>query len=52
MQAKDLFLPRAEETMRDRALDEPLKYMRLAEAELGDRAGVMGMIARLGQQAG
>jgi glucokinase len=51
MQAKDLFLPRAEETMRDRALDEPLKYMRLAEAELGDRAGVMGMIARLGQPA-
>ncbi len=49
MQAKDLFLPRAEETMRDLALDEPLKYMRLAEAELGDRAGVMGMIARLGQ---
>ena len=49
MQAKDLFLPRAEETMRDLALDEPLKYMRLAEAELGDRAGVMGMIARLAQ---
>ena len=52
MRAKDLFLPRAEETMRDLALDEPLKYMRLAEAELGDRAGVMGMIARLGQQTG
>jgi glucokinase len=51
MQAKDLFLPRAEETMRDLALDEPLKYMRLTEAELGDRAGVMGMIARLGQPA-
>ena len=51
MQAKDLFLPRAEETMRDLALDEPLKYMRLAEAELGDRAGVMGMIARLAQQS-
>jgi glucokinase len=49
MQAKELFLPRAEETMRDLALDEPLKYLRLAEAELGDRAGVMGMIARLGQ---
>ncbi len=52
MQAKDLFLPRAEETMRDLALGEPLKYMRLAEAELGDRAGVMGMIARLAQQSG
>ncbi len=51
MQAKDLFLPRAEETMRDRALDEPLKYMRLTEAEVGDRAGVMGMIARLVQPA-
>ena len=49
MQAKELFLPRAEEEMRAFALDEPLKYMRLAEAELGDRAGVMGMIARLGQ---
>ncbi|HEY5626060.1 MAG TPA: ROK family protein, partial [Dehalococcoidia bacterium] len=49
MQAKELFLPRAEETMRELALSEPLKYMRLAEAELGDRAGVMGMIARLGQ---
>ena len=49
MQAKDLFLPRAEATMREFALDEPLKYMRLVEAELGDRAGVMGMIARLGQ---
>ena len=49
MQAKELFLPRAEETMRDLALDEPLKYLRFAEAELGDRAGVMGMIARLGQ---
>ncbi len=51
MQAKDLFLARAEETMRRFALDEPLKYVRLAEAELGDRAGVMGMIARLGQPA-
>ncbi len=49
MQAKDLFLPLAEETMREFALDEPLKYMRLAVAELGDRAGVLGMIARLGQ---
>lgn len=52
MQAKDLFLPRAEETMRHFALSEPLKYMRLAEAELGDLAGAMGMIARLGQPAG
>ena len=52
MLAKELFLPRAEETMRDRALAEPLKFMRLAEAELGDRAGVMGMIARLGQPTG
>ncbi|HEY5638726.1 MAG TPA: ROK family protein [Dehalococcoidia bacterium] len=49
MQAKDLFLPHAEATMREFALSEPLKYVRLAEAELEDRAGVMGMIARLGQ---
>lgn len=49
MASKDLFLPHAERTMRESALDEPLKYVRLAEAELGDRAGPLGMIARLGQ---
>jgi glucokinase len=51
MQAKELFLPKAEATMRELALDEPLRYVRLAEAALGDQAGVMGMIARLGQLA-
>jgi glucokinase len=51
MQSKELFLPRAEAAMRELALDEPLKYLRLAQAELGDRVGVLGMIARLGQTA-
>jgi glucokinase len=43
----ELFLPEAEKTMRDLALDEPLKYVRLGLAELGDMAGPLGMIARL-----
>lgn len=45
-----LFLPQAENTMRALALGEPLKHVRLALAELGDSAGVMGMIARLRQE--
>jgi glucokinase len=46
-QAHELFLPEAERTMRALALDEPLKYVRLGLAELGDMAGPLGMIARL-----
>ena len=46
-QSHDLFLPEAEKTMRSLALDEPLKYIRLGLAELGDMAGPLGMIARL-----
>jgi glucokinase len=51
MLSRDLFLEMAERTMRVLALDEPLKYVRLEAAELGDHAGVLGMIARLGQVA-
>ena len=44
----ELFLPRAEETMRELAREEPLKYVRLQRAVLGDRSGPLGMIAALG----
>ncbi len=46
-QSHELFLPEAEKTMRALALDEPLKYVRLGLAKLGDMAGPLGMIARL-----
>jgi glucokinase len=46
--AGELFLPRAEETMRELARKEPLKYVRLEGAALGDRSGPLGMIAALG----
>jgi glucokinase len=49
--AGDLFLPRAEETMRELARKEPLKYVRLKRAALGDRSGPLGMIAALGDMA-
>lgn len=45
--AGDLLLPPAEATMREVALDEPLKYVRVVPAGLGDNGGVMGMIARM-----
>jgi glucokinase len=47
----DLFMPEAENTMRSLALGEPLKYVRLGLAELGDMAGPLGMIARLREVA-
>jgi glucokinase len=47
----DLFLPHAENTMSDLALSEPLKYVRLGLAELGEMAGPLGMIARLREVA-
>jgi glucokinase len=46
--AGELFLPRAEEIMREVARKEPLKYVRLERAALGDRSGPLGMIAALG----
>ncbi|MEX0683039.1 MAG: ROK family protein [Dehalococcoidia bacterium] len=51
MSSQALFMPRAEATMREFALDEPLKYVRLATSELKDLAGPLGMIARLRQLA-
>lgn len=47
----ELFLPQAENTMRALSLAEPLKYVRLARAELGEMAGPLGMIARLRERA-
>jgi glucokinase len=47
MNSASLFLPQAEGTMKALALAEPLRHVRLTEAELGERAGVMGMIAKL-----
>jgi glucokinase len=49
--AGELFLPRAEATMQELARKEPLKYVRLERAELGDRSGPLGMIAALGDMA-
>jgi glucokinase len=46
--AGELFLPHAEEIMREVARKEPLKYVRLERAALGDRSGPLGMIAALG----
>jgi hypothetical protein len=37
--------------MREVARKEPLKYVRLFRAELGDRSGPLGMIAALGDMA-
>jgi glucokinase len=49
MEAQELFMPTAERVMRETALDEPLRHVRLLAAELGDMAGPLGMIARLEQ---
>jgi glucokinase len=46
--AGDLFIARAEETMRQLSRKEPLGHVSLAVGELGDRAGPLGMIAALG----
>ena len=46
----ELFLRGAEETMRELARKEPLKYVRLERAVLGDRSGPLGMIAALGDR--
>ena len=46
--AGDLFLDHAERIMRQLARKEPLKYVRLERATLGDRSGPLGMIAALG----
>ena len=51
MASADLFLPHAEETMRQLARKEPLRRVRLERATLGDRSGPLGMIAALGDMA-
>jgi len=51
MAAADLFLGRAERTMRALARKGPLKTVRLERATLGDRSGPLGMIAALGDMA-
>jgi glucokinase len=48
--AGDLFVDRAEVTMRKEARKEPLRHVRLHRAALGDRAGPLGMIAQLGDR--
>ena len=45
--AGDLFFDHAERIMRQLARKEPLKYLRLERASLGDRSGPPGMIAAL-----
>jgi glucokinase len=50
--AGDLFLGHAERIMRQLARKEPLKYVRLERAALGDRSGPLGMIAALGDMVG
>lgn len=50
--AGDLFFDHAERIMRQLARKEPLKYVRLERAALGDRSGSLGMIAALGDMVG
>jgi len=45
--AGELFIARAEETMRQLSRKEPLGHVRLVRGELRDRAGPLGMIAAL-----
>jgi len=47
----DLYLGPAREEMARRAMAEPLKVVRLVEAELGDYSGAMGMVALLREGA-
>ena len=47
----DLYLGPAREEMARRAMEEPLKVVRLVEAELGDYTGVMGIVALLREGA-
>jgi glucokinase len=48
--AGDLFIDRAEMTMREQARKEPLRHVRIHRAALGDRSGPLGMIALLGDR--
>jgi len=48
---RDHYLGPAEQEMRRRAMGESLKVVRLAEAELGDYSGIMGVVALLREGA-
>jgi len=48
---RDHYLVPAQEEMARRAMAEPLKVVRLVEAELGDYTGAMGMVALLREGA-
>ena len=48
---RDHYLVPAQEEMARRAMQEPLKFMRLVEAELGDYSGAMGVVALLREGA-
>jgi len=48
---RDHYLGPAEQEMYRRAMQEPLKVVRLVEAELGDYSGVMGVVALLREGA-
>jgi glucokinase len=48
---RDHYLGPAEEEMRRRAMAESLKVVRLAEVELGDYSGIMGVVALLREGA-
>lgn len=47
IRAGDLFVPHARRAMEGRAIRESLKHARLDVAALGERSGLLGMIARL-----
>lgn len=51
-QSADLFMPEARRVMEERAMRAPLEDVRLGLAELGDRIGSLGMIARLRDAVG
>lgn len=48
----ELFMPQARRVMEERAMRAPLEDVRLGLAELGDRIGSLGMIARLRDAVG
>ena len=50
--AGDLFVPHARREMESRAIRESLKYARLEVAALGERSGLLGMIARMREEEG
>lgn len=49
--AADLFMDQAEATMRSLAMTQPLRDVRLALGQLGDRAGALGVLAAMVDRA-